>query len=96
MQKGKGGQKSYDVGDGATYFEWYKVFVGHLHTWVTDSQLRTLVSDTMGFAPQAVHFRRSPNRNPNAVGCSSAFVVFATPGRLSQIDGVASNGATRL
>ena len=97
MEKGKGARKGMEKGKGARKgyagketTEWWKVFLGHIRLDVTKWQIEAYVTAVMGgVAPDAVPLMTCQNKDPSKVGLNSAFIEFQTPGRLSQIDGVA-------
>ena len=90
--KGKGGGKIAWKGDKkGVFYEWWKVFVGHLGHWFTQSDLYEFSYNVLGFRPYAVHLmeceaarssRTSSSSSDLEIGLNSAFLEFETPGRL--------------
>ena len=90
----KGGYKG--GGKPAELFEKWKMFLGHISLGMQAEDVKAFLHFTLGYSPAHVHMKFTSNTDPNDIGLNSAFVEWQTPLRLSQIDGAASKGATRL
>ena len=86
---GKGGKKGESGKVGGKFYEYWKMFLGHIHRHVEQHALRSFITFSTGMEPVAVHMspcrpRVAVDRDGNEVevGLNSAFVEFATPRRM--------------